>query len=132
MKSRILVVDEAADSAALFQHGLSRNYEVRVARNAKQGLELALRFVPQLVILDLVLPDVNGLEWLVSLRRSQRLSATPVIICSSIPQRNVEQALEGLGVAAYLEKPIDPETVLKIVTGILEAESAWEAYGLFW
>lgn len=131
MESRILVVDEAADSAALFQQVLSQNSEVRVARNAKQGLELALRFVPDLIILDLVLPDVNGLEWLVSLRRSQRLSATPVIICSAIPQRNVEQALEGLGVAAYLEKPIDPETVLNTVAGILEAESAWEAYGLF-
>ena len=52
MTSRILVVDDVADSAALFQQVLSRNYEVRVARNAKQGLELALRFVPDLIILD--------------------------------------------------------------------------------
>jgi PAS domain S-box-containing protein len=115
--SKLLVVEDDLDVAKLIQFHLSDDgREVLVARRGDEALALARKERPDLITLDIMLPDVNGFELLDTLKSDPRTKEIPVVIISVVPDHQ-----EGLrlGAAAYVGKPIDEAKLLAAVRGEL-------------
>lgn len=78
-------------------------YTVRVAGDGEEALKLAQEITPNLILLDILLPKLGGLQVLQKLKQDPRTSAIPVIVLSGLSQAN-ESKLISAGAAAYLEK----------------------------
>lgn len=109
----ILIVDDNEDSVRIITKMLTANgYEVAVAHNGRDGVERALEIVPELVILDIMMPEMNGLEAMEELRKHAATSAVPVILLTAKAQD--EDVLEGYRVGAdyYMTKPFTAKQLL--------------------
>ncbi|MEO6888467.1 MAG: PAS domain S-box protein [Ktedonobacteraceae bacterium] len=114
---RILVVDDEPDITNLLQHALEGvGYDVRVATTGIKAFELATTIRPDVIILDLLLPDMEGLTVLAWLKNNLLTANIPVIILSTSDEGGQEREL---GAVDYLSKPIKPETLLQRITNIL-------------
>lgn len=122
MAKKILVVDDEEEYRALLTRVLARaGYAVAAASNGAQALALYAEGEPDLVLLDVMLPDAIGFELGKKLRASGR-PKTPILFCSV---RSAASSLaEGLraGSADYVLKPFDPEDLLARVRAALRAE----------
>lgn len=104
---------------ALFQQG----YEMHYAWNGQEGWEKVLAVDPDLVLLDLMLPVVNGLEMLQRMRAHRVVKDVPVIIVTAYGDEAdmLKQALQALGAARFLRKPIDFQELTRSVKAVLAA-----------
>src|SRR6202140_4166400 len=103
---KILIVDDSrllrtANERMLVKAG----YEVITAADGEEGLRLALESKPDLVVLDMMLPNLSGQEVLQQLRTNSSSASTPVIVLTSLPESNREKLL-GEGASLYFEKSL--------------------------
>lgn len=124
---QVLVVDDSEAILAFMRAVLSATYAVSTARNGREGLDLCKRLVPDLVLLDLSMPGLDGEAVLAQLAASAELSAIPVIIVSSEQAR--AEACVARGAAACLIKPVRADELLALVARTLEASQAKAAQG---
>ena len=118
----ILVVDDDADIREVLADRLeSLGYRVFAAETAKVGLELLERQNPQLVLLDIEMPDMNGIDMLREIRRGEH-DVTVVMITA---YGTIERAVEAMKEGAYdfIPKPFEPDHVALIVAKALERET---------
>jgi len=105
---RVLVVDDDDDMRALMVMLLSSTYDVAVARDGAEGLEMARRLLPDLVVLDLLMPRMHGFEVCHHIRADAALKAVKVLISSSKSyQHDMKTAVDETGADAYIVKPFD-------------------------
>lgn len=119
--STVLVVDDSAAMRSLLVATLESLGPIRVLQ-AQNGFE-ALRVMPReqidLVLTDINMPDINGLELLTFLRNSPLYKTVPVIVISTEgSQKDIEKGL-AIGANEYLVKPFNPEQLLAVVTRFL-------------
>jgi two-component system cell cycle sensor histidine kinase/response regulator CckA len=118
----VLIVDDDSVSRQLIHSLLAtENYTVVLAENGGQGLELAGRVRPDVVLLDIVMPDINGYEVCQRLRSNPELRQIPIILLTALEGR--ETRLQGLAAGAdeFLNKPVDPvelRTRVRTITGL--------------
>jgi two-component system chemotaxis response regulator CheY len=120
MKNRILIVDDSFYMRTMLKNMLTdAGYDVvGEAANGQQARELAIETKPDLITLDVILPDNTGLEVLKDIR--QELPEVKIVMCSAVGQEViVNEALES-GAAAYIVKPFSEDKVLEIVGGALQ------------
>jgi CheY-like chemotaxis protein len=112
----ILVVDER-DTARMIQRRLERvGYRVLLAHGGREAIAQALEHRPNLISMDIQLPDMNGLKAIELLRDNPQTADIPVVVVSAVQQ---DEALQKLGVADLLNKPINEEAFLQAVERIL-------------
>jgi two-component system cell cycle response regulator DivK len=105
--TKILIVEDVADNAELVRRIMSaRGYEVFHAWDAETGLEMALANLPDLILLDLGLPDHDGLTLAGWLRAEPPLSNVPIIAYTAWPPDTARQMAETYGCNGYIGKPI--------------------------
>ncbi|GAB2781669.1 two-component system chemotaxis response regulator CheY [Hymenobacter luteus] len=124
MKNRILIVDDSFYMRTMLKNMLTdAGYEVvGEAANGQQALEMAAATQPDLITLDVILPDNTGLDVLKGIRQEQ--PEVKVVMCSAVGQEViVNEALES-GATAYIVKPFSEEKVLEIVGSALQESSA--------
>ncbi|MCC7354249.1 MAG: hybrid sensor histidine kinase/response regulator [Anaerolineae bacterium] len=110
MRTAVLVIDDNEDTLQLIRRFLAGSpYPLVEARNAEQALTLAESLIPRAIVLDLMLPGIDGWEVLGRLREHPRLHGIPIIVCSILPQK---QLALTLGAAAFLRKPISRAALL--------------------
>jgi len=127
MKNRILIVDDSFYMRTMLKNMLTdAGYEVvGEAANGQQALEMAAQTNPDLITLDVILPDNTGLDVLKGIRQEQ--PDVKVVMCSAVGQEViVNEALES-GATAYIVKPFSEEKVLEIVGGALQSSGSTEA-----
>lgn len=117
----ILIVDDNELSAKIIEVNLrKRRLETLYASNGKQALELLeSRGDIQMVITDIVMPEMNGLELLERIRCFADFSEIPVVLCSSTAEEENVRRAAKLGCRHYLVKPVQPALLLEKVTRIL-------------
>ena len=124
-KQRILAIDDNADIRELIAFILRReNYEVSTASNGMAGLEMIKGAKPDLIILDVVMPEFSGYDVLKAVRsdKSSKIRDIPVLmITSKSSTDDIDQALE-LGATAYIVKPFRPAKLVTKVKSILGEE----------
>lgn len=117
----VLVVDDDPGVLEVLQLALdAEGYNVVVARNGREALEQAARSQPRLILLDLMMPVMDGWEFVREFRRRRRDERTPVIILSAL--RHVEEATRNLDVQAVLAKPFNLDELLDVVATHVASE----------
>jgi diguanylate cyclase len=124
MKSILLVEDSRFLRAANERTLTHAGYQVLTASDGEEALRIASGRVPDLILLDMMLPKLGGPEVLQALRKNPITSAIPVIVLSSLPQKN-ETKLKKDGATAYVEKSKlelhkQSETLIQIVKKALD------------
>jgi DNA-binding response OmpR family regulator len=115
----ILVVDDEEAVAQTIERALRRDYEVWVVYSAVEALKVARRIVPDLIVLDIMMPGMDGLEACRELRRDPMLKSVPILFLTALGR--VEDRIEGLeaGGDDYLTKPFDIRELMLRVKAIL-------------
>ena len=104
MNETVLLIDDSKFLRRANELAVARaGYSVMVASDGSEGLDLARTKVPDVIVLDMMLPKLSGQELLRALKQDSATSSIPVIVLSSLPQSN-EQKLKAEGAALYLEK----------------------------
>jgi CheY-like chemotaxis protein len=104
MKSTVLLIDDSRFVRKANELALARSgYSVLAAGDGEEGLNMACERVPDLIVLDMMLPKIPGQQLLQALKKDPRTSQIPVIVLSSLPQAN-EERLKSEGAVAYFEK----------------------------
>jgi len=120
---RVLIVDDEESIRLLLQRILKSNpaLEITLASGSDEALTLAAERAYDLILLDLLMPGVGGIEVLTRLRGGSANEKTPVIIVSVLADEHTKMACQSMGVSGYLVKPIDREAVIKAVDGAISA-----------
>lgn len=120
MAARILVVEDEPENRLLIRIVLrNEGYEVVEAEDGPTALALAERQRPDLILLDVMMPGINGFAVFERLRENPRLRSVPVIMLTALAQRSdVERAVE-LGVDGYVTKPFEPADLVHAVSDAL-------------
>lgn len=113
---KILVVDDDPTLTVLVSKCLkSSGYEVTAVTEAEEGLEIAMKRKPDLVILDVMMPIINGFNFCRLLKQEEHLKDIPILLLTSRDQmRDIEIGLE-MGAEAYLVKPLNTVELLKTI-----------------
>ena len=122
MNKRILIVDDSFYMRTMLKNMLTdAGYDVvGEAANGQQALEMAIATTPDLITLDVILPDNTGLDVLKGIRQQQ--PDAKVVMCSAVGQETiVNEAMEN-GALAYIVKPFSEERVLEIVVSALQGD----------
>ncbi|NUM87697.1 MAG: response regulator transcription factor [Bdellovibrionales bacterium] len=111
-KAKILVIEDNEDTRRFLQKILSQEYEALLADNAVLGIEVARKEKPALIILDIMLPHLSGLDACRLLKKDERTSHIPIIFLSA--KGSVTDITSGLDIGAddYLPKPFDYKELL--------------------
>lgn len=117
---RILVADDEDDVRDLIVYRLTRSgYDVLEAKDGQQALELALANTPDLAVLDVMMPKLDGYELTRRLRADDATSRIPVILLTARTQEaDVSQGFE-VGADDYLKKPFNPDELVARVRAVL-------------
>lgn len=125
MAGQLLLVDDEPGLRQAVQAYLEDSgFTVHVASNAREGWDLAQQIMPDLVISDIMMPQVDGYQFLRQLRDDARFEALPVIFLTA--RGMTADRIQGYqaGCDAYLPKPFDPEELVAIVSSLLERRAA--------
>ncbi len=119
-KKTILVVEDSENLRRLLVYNLQRaGYEVLQAGDGKAAVHTLQSTIPDLILLDVRMPEMNGFQLLELMRRYPRAAAIPVIMLTALSQAdNIDRAL-ALGVYDYLVKPLEPTALLAKIEGAL-------------
>jgi two-component system response regulator VicR len=120
-RAKVLCIDDDAEmieliSLILEQHG----YEVVGMTNGSRGIELALRSMPDVILLDLMMPDMDGWAVVRQLRQDPSLARIPVVVVTA-KARSLDRTmgLSVVGVDDYVTKPFGPQELVSCVEGVL-------------
>lgn len=128
---RILIVEDNEISAGIMDSNLrQRNYETLLARTGSEALQLLdAHWDIGLVIADILLPEVDGLELVRRMREDSKWRDIPVIVCSSLADAEHVAKAARLGCRHYLLKPVERVKLLQLVDKILAGERAMPVLG---
>ena len=125
MSHRILLIDDEDDILEFIRYNLTKaGYEVYTARNGAEGLQQAAAHRPHLILLDVMMPTMDGIETCRALRCDPALKETMVVFLSALGEE--EQQLAGFGAGAddYISKPIKPKLLISRIQAILKRVAA--------
>jgi two-component system response regulator ResD len=118
---RILIVDDEESLRLLLRRILESNpaLEITLAGSGEEALELAAEGTYDLILLDLLMPGIGGIEVLTRLRGGSANKKTPVIIVSVLADAHTKMACESAGISGWVVKPIDRAAVIATVNGVI-------------
>ena len=120
MPNRVVVVDDDKEVQEIVTFALKRNgFEVAVASNGQQLQEMLATYTPDLVILDVMMPGLDGYQIFGGLRKSAATEHVPVIIMTAHAENIYERISLDLGAAVHITKPFHPLELVGRVQGLL-------------
>ncbi len=123
-RKKILIVDDDRQvSLALSIRLKAADYDVDVAGDGENALEKLTASVPDVVLLDMRMPGIDGLEVMRQMKRDPRLANIPVIFVSANAQETAKRAALNAGGKIFLEKPFESRALLEAIQRVLEQNS---------
>lgn len=117
-KKRVLLVDDEASvtrTLKLYLEGTGA-YEVETTNEGSQTLPIARRFQPDLILLDVVMPDMEGGAVAAAIREDEALKDTPIVFLTAlVSRREVGPTGRDIGGYPFIAKPLDPEKVIECI-----------------
>ncbi|MFH1196868.1 MAG: response regulator [bacterium] len=123
MKTKVLIIEDNEQNMYMLTYLLqSENYEIIQAFSGSAGIEAAKNHTPDIILLDIQLPEMDGYTVALKLREIEELEATPMIAVTSYAMPgDREKAIES-GATGYIEKPINPDTFISQMESFLPDE----------
>ncbi len=119
-----LVIEDNEDNLKLITFILQKNgYRTMEAENGQEGIAMVSREKPDFIILDIQLPDIDGEEVLREIRMLESGGAIPVVAMTSFAMSGDRERLLAAGCNGYIEKPIDPFSVIKQIRRVIGDEA---------
>ena len=126
-KNRILVVEDQAAIVDMVRMRLeANNYEVITAADGQEGLDKARKENPNLIILDVMLPKMDGYKVCKLLKADPRYNKIPIIISTGRTQQEVRKLVKEVGADAYISKPFEAKLLLSKIKLLLEKKEEWK------
>ncbi len=120
----ILVIDDETDVLRTLQLNLgAQGYQTMLATNGEDGLAMAQRYRPDAIILDVVMPGIDGFEAARRLRQHPRTRHIPFLFITALAQEQDEARGRELGAAAYIRKPFSPSAVAQVLGEVLQRQA---------
>ena len=120
---KILVVDDDPDIVELLKYNLSsEGYKVKSASNGIQAVSLAMEFIPDLTILDIMMPNMDGVETCRQIRSIPELANKFIIFLTARSEEYSEIAAFEMGADDYITKPIKPRALLSRINALFRRE----------
>jgi len=125
---KILVVEDNELNLKLFCDLLrAHDYEAQPVRDGREAVASARAFAPDLIIMDIQMPHVSGLELIEELKGDAELKATPIMAVTAYAARGDEERIRDAGAEGYVSKPISVVRFVEAVRALLEAAGGEEA-----
>lgn len=122
MKKKILYIEDNEQNLYLVRFILEKHgYEVHAAMDGQEGIDSAARVLPDLILLDIQLPLMDGYAVARQLRINPDLAATPIVAVTSYAMAGDRDKALSAGCTGYIEKPINPDTFMQQVEQHLTA-----------
>jgi CheY-like chemotaxis protein len=123
-RPRVLVVDDDPDVRLLCATNLTLDgFDVIEAGNGQEGLERVGEDAPDLVLLDISMPVLDGFELATAVRRNHRTSHVPLVFLTGEATPDAEERAFAIGAAGYFTKPFDPAAVSRFIADVLAGSS---------
>jgi DNA-binding response OmpR family regulator len=120
---RILVIDDAPATLRLLEVALGREgYEVVTEIDGTSGLASSFEQTPDLIILDIALPDLDGWEVLARLREDDRTDDVPVLMMSAHDTDDIRGRADLTSASAFIGKPFEPERLRELANRLLKSD----------
>ena len=125
-KPLLLLIEDNRDMACYIGEVCMDKYNIAWASDGKQAIEMAMKHVPDIIICDVLLPELDGFEVTRQLRHDVRTNHIPIVILTSLA--DIKSKIKGLalGVEAYLTKPLDEQELLLVMDNIHEMQQRWQ------
>ncbi|MBC3766867.1 diguanylate cyclase [Neptunicella marina] len=111
VQAKILVVDDQPINIQLINQTLSQDYNVYMATSGKQAIDFCLNNQPDLVLMDVVMPEMDGLETCRQMKEMEELATIPVIFVTGLTEQDEEDECWEAGGIDFLTKPVNPVTL---------------------
>ena len=119
-KSKILLVDDEQDILDLVQYNLEKEgFEVAAIDNGKKAIALASKFLPDLILLDVMMPEMDGMETCMQIRENPQLSGTLIAFLTARGEDYSQIAGFDAGADDYITKPIKPRVLVSRIKALL-------------
>jgi signal transduction histidine kinase/HPt (histidine-containing phosphotransfer) domain-containing protein len=112
-KNSILIVDDEKMDLEILNRILSQNYTIYMTKNGTTAIEIANKYVPDLILLDIIMPEMNGYEVLAKLKESPKTQEIPVIFITGLDSVEDEEKGLGLDASDFIHKPFS-STIIKL------------------
>ena len=122
VKKKVLIVDDNHDILDLLEVFLFGKYDCVTALNGFEGLKTARELAPDLIITDIMMPVMDGIKFLNSLREDQTMAAVPVIAITSFVKKTNVKSLMSVGFSAVLTKPFSRDVIIGAVEKTLKKQ----------
>lgn len=123
-QQKVLVVDDEEDILYMLKYNLSREgYKVKTATNGRKAVEVAEKFLPDLILLDIMMPNQDGVETCRQLREIPDLNHTFIIFLTARSEEYSEVAAFDVGADDYITKPIKPRALMSRISALFRRES---------
>lgn len=121
--SKILLVDDDPDILELLEYNLAKeNYSLKKANDGKEALQIAKEFIPALIILDVMMPVMDGIETARQLKLVPELKNTLIVFLTARGEEYTEVAAFDAGAHDYIIKPIKPRALVSRINAILKRD----------
>ena len=117
----VLVIDDSPSEMAKFRDILSKNnYQVLEATNSEQGCQMAIEHLPDVILMDVVMPEMNGFQATRKITRGKTTAHIPIIMISTKNQETDRVWGKRQGAKEYITKPIDENGLVQIIRKVME------------
>ncbi|MBN1431815.1 MAG: response regulator [Methanomicrobiaceae archaeon] len=121
--ARILIIEDTIENMYLTTYLLTNaGHEIIQATTGEEGVEKALSEHPDIILMDILLPGIDGYEATMRIREAETDKPIPVVALTSYAMVGDREKALSLGCTGYIEKPIDPETFVKKIEEFLKSE----------
>lgn len=124
MAKKILVIDDDEDILELLTYNLQKEgYEVKSAINGLEGVNLAQEYVPDLILIDIMMPVMDGIEAGKIIKSTEKLKGTRIVYLTARAEEYSEIAAFEIGADDYLTKPIKPRALISRINAFFRKET---------
>jgi two-component system alkaline phosphatase synthesis response regulator PhoP len=121
---KVLVVDDEEPILELLKYNLEKSgYEVKTANEGSKAVEIAKRFIPDLVLLDIMMPKMDGVETCRQIREIPQMQKSYVVFLTARSEEYSEVAAFDVGADDYITKPIKPRALMSRISALFRRES---------
>jgi len=110
-KSKVLIIDDETANIIALTNILSQDYDILASKNGRDAIALAEEHMPEVVLLDVLMPDMDGYEVITELKKSEKTQQIPVIFITGLDNIEAEKKGLALGAADYIPKPFHADIV---------------------
>ncbi len=121
MKKTLVIVEDEPNIAKAEKLILEELYNVHIANDGEVGLSKIREIIPDLVVLDVMMPKISGFEVCKAIRSDKRLSEVKIVMVTAKNQNKDEQTGLDLGADDYIMKPFEPEELLHVINQTLSS-----------